>query len=236
MHRTDKYSQHSSIIWPVWLNGWVLVYELNGCGFETRCSHLNFRFRACFEQGVPWIQATIECGFTLKRVRDMIRTYSQMHRTEKYSQHSSIIWPVWLNGWVFVYELNGCGFESRCSNLNFRFRACFEKGVPWHSGNYRLWIDSETRRDMIRTYSEMHRTYKYSPHSSIIWPVWLNGWVFAYELNGCGVESRCSHLNFRFRACFEQGVPWHSGNYRVLIHCETRTWRNKNIQSNAPYR
>ena len=32
------------------------------------------------------------------RVRDMIRTYSQMHRTDKYSQHSSIIWPVWLNG------------------------------------------------------------------------------------------------------------------------------------------
>ena len=44
------------------------------------------------------IQATIECRFTLERVRDMIRTYSQMHRTEKYSQHSSIIWPVWLNG------------------------------------------------------------------------------------------------------------------------------------------
>ena len=44
------------------------------------------------------IQATIECGFTLKRIRDMIKTYSQMHRTDKYSQHSSIIWPVWLNG------------------------------------------------------------------------------------------------------------------------------------------
>ena len=36
--------------------------------------------------------------FTLKRVRDMIKTYSQMHRTDKYSQHSSIIWPAWLNG------------------------------------------------------------------------------------------------------------------------------------------
>ena len=23
--------------------------------------------------------------------------YSQMHRADKYSQHSSIIWPVWLN-------------------------------------------------------------------------------------------------------------------------------------------
>ena len=37
------------------------------------------------------IQATIECGFTLKRERDMIKTYSQMHGTDKYSQHSSII-------------------------------------------------------------------------------------------------------------------------------------------------
>ena len=24
---------------PVWLNGWVFVYELGGCGFEFRCSH-----------------------------------------------------------------------------------------------------------------------------------------------------------------------------------------------------
>ena len=30
------------------------------------------------------IQATIECGFTLKRVRDMTKPYSQMHRTDKY--------------------------------------------------------------------------------------------------------------------------------------------------------
>ena len=59
----------------------------------------------------------MECGFTLKRVRDMIIAYKQMHRTGKYSQHSSITWPVWLNGLVFVYELNGCGFGSCCSHL-----------------------------------------------------------------------------------------------------------------------
>ena len=64
-------------------------------------------------------------------------------------------------------------------------------------------------------------------------PVWLNGWVFAHELSGSGFESSCSHLNFRFRACFEQGVPWHSGNYRVWIHSETRTWHDKNMQSNV---
>ena len=91
------------------------------------------------------IQATVECGFTLKLVRDMIKTYNQMHRTDKYSQHSSIIWSVWLNGWVFVYELSGCGFESCCNHLIFRYSACFEQGVPWHSGNCRVWIHSQTR-------------------------------------------------------------------------------------------
>ena len=41
----------------------------------------------------------------------MIMTCSQLNRTDKYSQHSSIIWPVWLNGWVFIYERGDCGFE-----------------------------------------------------------------------------------------------------------------------------
>ena len=38
-------------------------------------------------------------------------------------------------------------------------------------------------------------------------------------------------FTFRFRACFEQGVPWYWGNYRVWIHSETRTWHDKNIQA-----
>ena len=58
-----------------------------------------------------------------------------------------------------------------------------------------------------------------------------NGWVFVYELSGFGFESSCSHLNFRFHACSEQGVPWHSGNYRFWIHSETRSWHDKKIQS-----
>ena len=39
-YRTDKYSQRKSIIWPVWQNGWVFVYELSDCGFEYRCCHI----------------------------------------------------------------------------------------------------------------------------------------------------------------------------------------------------
>ena len=44
-----------------------------------------------------------------------------------------------------TYNHLGCRFESRCSNFNFRYRACFEQGVPRHLGNYRVWIHSETR-------------------------------------------------------------------------------------------
>ena len=31
--------------------------------------------------------------------------------------------------------------------------------------------------------------------------------IKTYELSGCGLKSHCSHLNFRYRAFFEQGVP-----------------------------
>ena len=51
------------------------------------------------------------------------------------------------------------------------------------------------------------------------------------RLNPDSIEPRCSYLNFRYRACFEKGVPWYSGIYRVWIHSETCTWHNNNIQS-----
>ena len=117
-HHTDKYSQHKSIIWP---NGWVFIYELGGCAFESHFSHLSFRFRTCFCKEFFTIQATIECGFILKCVHEMIKTYSQMHRTGKYLWYSSINLLVWLNGWVFVNDLIHCGFESRCSHRTLAF-------------------------------------------------------------------------------------------------------------------
>ena len=47
------------------------------------------------------------------------------------------------------------------------------------------------------TYQHEHtHTVKCTLHlssSSIIWPVWVNDWVFVYELSGCGVESCCCH-------------------------------------------
>ena len=62
-------------------------------------------------------------------------------------------WLVWLNGSMFAYKVSGCGFESRYCHLNFSYGACFEQGVPWHSGNYECGFTLKHVRDMIITYS-----------------------------------------------------------------------------------
>ena len=81
-----------------------------------------------------------ECNWT--------RTHNDLVRKRTLNQ----IEPVWLNGWVLIYKLSCCGFKSTCSHWNFRFRGCFEQVFPRQSVNYRVWIHSEARRDMIRTY------------------------------------------------------------------------------------
>ena len=141
----------------------------------------------------------------------MIITSSKMYRTDIYLQHSSIMWPVWLNGWVFVYQLSRFRFLSSCRHLNLRLH-------------------------MIITSSQMHRTDIYLQRSSIIRQILLNDWVFVYEVSRCGFWSCCSHLNFRFFACFEQGVTWYSGRCRLRINSETCTWHDNNLQCISPYR
>ena len=135
IHHADKYlQQHSSIIWPVWLNGWVFVYKLSGCEFDSTAVTYTSDIAPALSKSSLTFRETIECRFTLKLVCDMMITYSQMHCRDKYSQHSSIILSVWLYGWVFIYELSGCGFESHCYHLYFRYSTCFKQGVPWYSG------------------------------------------------------------------------------------------------------
>ena len=89
---------------------------------------------------------------------------------------------------------------------------------------------TNTEYDCNWTRTHNHLVFKRTLNQLAIWPVLLNGWVLFYELTGCRFESSSSHLNLRFRVCFEQGVPWHSDNYKVWIHSETHTWRDKNIQ------
>ena len=193
-YRIYRYSQHSSIIWPIWLNSWMFVYELNGCGFGFYCCRLNFRYHACFGQGAAWHPGNYRVRITLKCAHDIRISYSQKQHTDKYSQHSSIIWSLWLNVFECLFKkVSGYGFKFHCRQLNLRYCVCLENRFS----SYHI------RRDT------------YSKHSSIIWPILRNGWVFVYKLSGCGFESLCCHLNTRRCAWGQQGVPWHSGNSRV---------------------
>ena len=175
----------------------------------------------------------------------MTRTYNQMHRTDKYSEHSSTIWQVRPNDWSFVNELSGSGFEWSCIYVNFRFRTYFMQELPWHSRNYRVSIHLKTRTwhdNNIRSnapYRWILRTQLNHLASFSIWPVlpvWQNVCVFVYELSGSGFQFSASYLNFRFRPSFEQGAPWHWRNCKMWIHSETPMWHQKIIQSNAAYR
>ena len=170
MHRTDKHSLHSSITRPVWLNGWVFLYEISGCGFESRCSHLKLQmWSLLWARSSLTFSQTIECRSTLKLVRVMIIICSQMHRTDNESQHSSIIWPVWLNGWVFSCELICCGFKPPCCHLKLQiwplFRARSSLILRQTIG---CGFTLKLVHDMIMAYTQIHRTDNYSQYSSII--------------------------------------------------------------------
>ena len=77
---TPPFSQTGPFEWP----GSVFVSELSGSRFQSSCSffvfifscsYLNLRFRSPSSKEFLDIQESIECRFTLKRVRDMARTY-----------------------------------------------------------------------------------------------------------------------------------------------------------------
>ena len=47
---------------------------------------------------------------------------------------------------------------------------------------------------------------------------------------GLKPTTSCSHLNFRYHTCLEQGVPWNSGKCRLWILFERITCHDNNIQ------
>ena len=108
----------SSIIWPVWLNVWVFVYEL-AKWLWVRIAFLSFKlqiWRLLRARNSLTFRQTIECGFTLKFARGMISTYS----------HCSYVFIVDFNQ-LFVHRING---------RDYSFSKIFRKVTfftPWYA-------------------------------------------------------------------------------------------------------
>ena len=187
VHRTNKYSQHSSIIWAVWLNGLVFFYVQSGYGFKSHSCHLNFRYATCFEQWVPrhwgkpksadslwnsyvtWKYHTVKCNVQINT-----------HNTaQSFGQAGSIVecsltyWAVLGSNFLAVTQTSDMTPASSKECLDIQ-------------ANYRVWIHSGTRMWLDITCSQMHCTDKYSQHRPTTWPVWPN--VFSVPLRNkcCG--------------------------------------------------
>ena len=107
------------------------IYNIHQYGISISISIINIIFSIMVSVSTA---CSYHVTYSFRVNLQSVRTHIQMRSTDKYWQHSPIIWSVWLNGWVFIYELSGCGFESRCFHLNFRYGICFKQGFPSHSG------------------------------------------------------------------------------------------------------
>ena len=177
---------------------------------------------------------TVECRFTLKRVR-ISRTYSHMHDRDEYSQQISIIWPVWLNGWVFVYELSDCGFKSLL-HLNFRYSSGWSKEFLDFQTNYRVYIHYKTRTwndkniqsnaqyRLVLTTRLNHLESLAKCLSVRLGTTWL--WVRILLL---------SHKTSYMASALSKEFLDIQANHRAWIHSETCTLNDNNIQSIVPY-
>ena len=117
-------------------------------------------------------------------------------------------------------------------------RTCFrvnpQSRVAWMSGNSLLKTDTKSEVIVKVAATGLELTSTLIRERTLKHLAKLTKWL-SFVVS-CGFESSRNHLKIRFRACFWQGVPWNSGNCRVWIHSETRTWHDNNIQTNALYR
>ena len=86
-----------------------------------------------------------------------------------------------------------------------------EKGINFHflvPEACRLFsVKQRTIKHLFLSDCNGNRTYNHLVRKRTLnqfRPVWLNGCVFIYELSGCELDFRCSHLKVRYRPIFEQ--------------------------------
>ena len=104
-------SRNSLLVWPVWLNGLVFVYDLSGCGFESLCCHFNMTLKSfgsnfCFIMnnvkvvGKELLMQYVNIPFKTRSYQ-YIPAYRQ--NTEIYGQLRRIQNPVKHRRWIFHF-------------------------------------------------------------------------------------------------------------------------------------
>ena len=86
---------------------------------KTLCAVCSYRVTYAFQSESTIYSCLIVNELFARNKRDIwslndcnvIRTHNHLVRKRTLNQ------PICLNGWVFDYDLSGCGFDSRCSHI-----------------------------------------------------------------------------------------------------------------------
>ena len=168
----------------------------------------------------------------------MTRTYSQMYRTDKYSEHSSIIFWICPNDWVFVQKLTGSWFESSCSHFTFRFCACYEEGVPWQSGNHRVLVHSKNAYLIWQEHTfkcTVQISTRNTPQSFGQFPQMVECSFKNEVVLGSSPVAVVTLPSDSAPASSKEFLD-NQATRECGFTLKMRTWHDQNIQSNAPYK
>ena len=98
----ELYARSTHEIWSLSDCSWTRTH--NHLVHKWTLNHLAELARWLSCDVTTYLYGAFHSMFSSCHVRISEWNHTQRHHTDKYSQHSSIIWPVWLNGWMFVYR------------------------------------------------------------------------------------------------------------------------------------
>ena len=149
---------------------------------------------------------------------------SRINKTRNESWHKTCKCKCRLDGSLYVIIMSHMNFRVNPDSI-----VCLNVKELLAQSRHHIWSLSDSNK--IRTHNHLvHKrtlnhlakaaewlscvvsTYLYGAFDCMLLSchVRVSEWILNVCLNGCRFESGCCHLNFRYSACFEQGVPLHS--------------------------
>ena len=153
-------------------------------------------------------------------------------------------WEILAQEWLILCAMQVIALSFYYQLITDRMN--FVANLPEQKGEYKEMNDPSKLSCILQTLSHLAKLPKW--WSCVVNPylygafdcmfsschVRVSEWI--HTPSRCGFESRFSHLNFRYGACFEQGVPWHSGKGRVDSRWNAYlTWWKHTVMHNATW-
>ena len=173
MHRTDN--THNTFD-PVWPNGWVFIYKLSGCGFESISRVFSFRF-LFFIYFFVFVSGDIEIDSGAKRViTGLLRfTLEWQIDTQKFSECQKFVFKNESDPKYFSFFEFNFNVSNKISFTHTRLLKFPESSPPFIKF-WRIFYPTPSARQLFQT-PLLLDTQKYSNNmadNSLNWKAFKN--------------------------------------------------------------